>query len=98
MSRGKQLTEEERQYIKVHCLDQSIQEIATALGRNYWTIHRVLQGMGVAKSHTFTADEDFLIRKLYGKFSAKYIATKIGVDETAIYNRVKKLGLKKNGV
>jgi len=96
MSRGKHFSEQELLFIKVHCLDKSITEIAQELGRNYWSIHRVMQKMGVAKSHNFSADDDFLIKKLYSHRSAKYIATQLGIDEVAVYNRAKKLGLKKN--
>lgn len=53
--------------------------------------------MGIRKSHVFTADEDFIIRRMYGKYPVKAIATKIGVDENAIYNRCKKLKLTKGG-
>lgn len=95
MSRGKSFTAEESEYIKVNAMVMSTSEIAKALGRNYWTIHRKMQEMGISKSHTFTPDEDFIIRQMYGKFSAKVIATKIGVDENAIYNRCKKLKIRK---
>lgn len=97
MSRGAHLTDKELEFIKVHSLDMTTTEIAQALGRNYFTIHRQLQKIGAKKNHVFTANDDFVIRKLYGQYNAKYIATKLGIDETAVYNRVKKLGLKKNG-
>lgn len=54
-----------------------------------------MKEMGISKSHVFTADEDFIIRRMYGKYPVKAIATKIGVDENAIYNRCKKLKLTK---
>lgn len=94
MSRGKHFTEKEIEFIKVNSLVMSTKELADKLGRNYWAVHRKLQALGISKNHIFTADEDYMIRRMYGKFTAKAIATKIGVDENAIYNRCKKLKLK----
>lgn len=140
MSRGKRFTEQELEYIKVHSQDMTISEIATALGRNYWAVQRVMQnksaeeltedqiakinkmkadknvyeiakelGIGYAAvhgvinkrinmkmNHVFTADEDFIIRQMYGRYRISYIATKLGLTEQQIYNRAKKLGIKKN--
>lgn len=97
MSRGKHFSAEEIEFIKVNALVMTTTEIAKKLNRNYWAIHRKMQELGISKSHTFTANEDFIIRQMYGKFPAKAIATKIGVDENAIYNRCKKLKLTKGG-
>lgn len=97
MSRGKHFSAEEIEFIKVNALVMTTTEIAKKLNRNYWSIHRKMQELGISKSHTFTANEDFIIRQMYGKFPAKAIATKIGVDENAIYNRCKKLKLTKGG-
>lgn len=140
MSRGKRFSEMELEYIKVHSQDMTISEIATALGRNYWSVQRVMQnksaqeltdeqiekingmkdektvfeiarelGVGYAAvhgiinkrvnmkvNHVFTADEDFIIRQMYGRYRISYIATKLGLTEQQIYNRAKKLGIKKN--
>ena len=96
MSRGLHFSGAELEFIKINALVMTTAEIAKALGRNYWSIHRKMQDMGITKSHTFTANEDFIIRHMYGKYSAKAIATKIGVDENAIYNRCKKLRITKN--
>lgn len=95
MSKGKHFSEEELQFIKVNALVMTTQQIATALNRNYWSIHRKLQSMGVRKNHIFTTNEDFVIRKMYGKYSAKVIATKIGVDEISINNRIAKLNIRR---
>lgn len=95
MSRGKHFSEKEIEFIKINGLVMSASEIAKALGRNYWAIHRKMQELGISKNHLFTANEDFIIRQMYRKFPAKTIATKLGVDENAIYNRCKKLKLKK---
>ena len=94
MSRGKHFTEKEIEYLKVNSLVMSTKELADNLGRNYWAVHRKLQALGISKNHIFTPDEDYVIKRMYGKFTAKAIATKIGVDENAIYNRCKKLKLK----
>ncbi|WP_308238731.1 hypothetical protein [uncultured Prevotella sp.] len=94
MSRGKHFTEKEIEYLKVNSLVMSTKELADNLGRNYWAVHRKLQALGISKNHIFTPDEDYIIKRMYGKFTAKAIATKIGVDENAIYNRCKKLKLK----
>lgn len=94
MSRGKHFTEKEIEYLKVNSLVMSTKELADNLGRNYWAVHRKLQALGISKNHIFTSDEDYIIKRMYGKFTAKAIATKIGVDENAIYNRCKKLKLK----
>lgn len=140
MSRGKRFSERELEYIKVHSQDMSISEIAKALGRNYWSVQRVLQNksgedltdeqkrqiekmkadntvyqianklgisysavfgyqarrINVKQNHVFTADEDFIIRKMYPMYRISLIATKLGVTEEQIYNRAKKLGIKKN--
>lgn len=94
MSRGKHFTEKEIEYLKVNSLVMSTKELADNLGRNYWAVHRKLQALGISKNHIFTPDEDYIIKRMYGKFTAKAIATKIGVDENAIYNRCKKIKLK----
>ena len=140
MSRGKRFSEQELEYIKVHSGDMSISEIATALGRSYWSVQRVLQnksaenltekqiekilklkdkknvfeiarelGVGytvvygvinrrvnIKTNHIFTPDDDFIIRQMYGKYRISLIATKLGLNEQQVYNRAKKLGIKKN--
>lgn len=93
MSRGKHFSQEELEFLKVNSLVMTTKELADKLGRSYWTVHRKLQAIGIIKNHIFTPDEDFIIKKMYGKYTAKVIATKIGVDENAIYNRCKKLKL-----
>lgn len=93
MSRGKHFSQKELEFLKVNALVMTTSELADKLGRNYWAVHRKLQAMGITKNHIFTADEDFIIKKMYGKYTAKVIATRLGVDENAIYNRCKKLKL-----
>ena len=65
MSRGKHFSAEEIEFIKVNALVMTITEIAKKLNRNYWAIHRKMKEMGISKSHVFTADEDFIIRRMY---------------------------------
>ena len=140
MSRGKRFTEQELEYIKVHAQDMTISEIATALGRNYWAVQRVMQAktaenltpeqirkinelkeekniyqiarklgisysavngylnkrVNVKQNHIFTADDDFVIRQMYPRYRISLIATKLGVTEEQVYNRAKRLGVKKN--
>ena len=140
MSKGKRFTAQELEYIKVHSQDMTISEIATALGRNYWAVQRVMQnkngeklterqiqeieklkdentvyeiarklGIGYATvygylnkrvnvtlNHMFTAEDDLVIRQMYGRYRISLIATKLGVTEQQIYNRAKKLGVRKN--
>ena len=140
MSRGKRFTEQELEYIKVHAQDMTISEIATALGRNYWAVQRVMQAktaenltpeqirkinelkeekniyqiarklgisysavngylnkrVNVKQNHVFTADDDFVIRQMYPRYRISLIATKLGVTEEQVYNRAKRLGVKKN--
>lgn len=140
MSRGKRFTQQELEYIKVHAQDMTISEIATALGRNYWAVQRVMQAktaenltpeqirkinelkeekniyqiarklgisysavngylnkrVNVKQNHIFTADDDFVIRQMYPRYRISLIATKLGVTEEQVYNRAKRLGVKKN--
>ena len=99
MSRGKSFSKEELDFIKVHSLDMSVGGIANALGRNYWSIQRIMQkSFSVKKNHTYTPDEDFMIRQMYKTHSIRLIATKLGVDETSVYNRAKLLGINKNNM
>lgn len=93
MSRGKELSKEELEFIKVHLLDMSIQDIATALGRNYYTIYNYSNKAGIKRKHEFTPQEDAYIRKNYNKLEVEYIANKLGLTKMAIYNRARNLGV-----
>lgn len=95
MSRGKSISIKEAEFIKVHLLDMSIGDIAAALGRNYWTIYKYAQKAGVSKNHNFTPAEDNFIRRNYTKFPVDYIASKIGVPVSSIYNRARILKISK---
>ena len=70
MSRGKHFTQDEIDYLKVNALIMTTRELAEKLGRNYWAVHRKLQELGVRKNHIFTADEDYIIKRMYGKYTA----------------------------
>jgi IS30 family transposase len=140
MSRGKRFTEQELNYIKVHAQDMSIADIATALGRNYWAVQRVMQAktaenltieqkvkidnlkdektiyqiarelgvsyaavngylskrVNVTQNHMFTENDDFIIRQMYPRYRVSLIATKLGLTEEQVYNRAKRLGVRKN--
>lgn len=140
MSRGKRFTEQELEYMKVHAQDMTISEIAMALGRNYWSVQRVLQAksaenltpeqirkieelkdektiyqiareLGISYSavngyltkrvnrkiiHTFSDADDNIIRQMYPRYRVSLIATKLGLTEEQVYNRAKRLGVKKN--
>lgn len=140
MSRGKRFTEQEMMYINVHSQDMTISEIATALGRNYWSVQRVMQaknaekltekqkkqidemngeksvyqiarGLGVSYSsvngylskrinvkqnHVFSENDDLIIKQMYSRYRVSLIATRLGLTEEQVYNRAKRLGVRKN--
>ena len=141
MSRGKRFTEQEMMYINVHSQDMTISEIATALGRNYWSVQRVMQAktaenltekqkreiddkkeegmtiyqiaralgvsyaavngylmkrVNIKQNHIFTPEDDFVIRQMYPRCRISLIATKLGLTEEQVYNRAKRLGVRKN--
>lgn len=140
MSRGKRFTEQELEYIKVHSQDMSISDIATALGRNYWAVQRVMQAktaenlteeqkrrilmmkdehsvfkiaravgvsyaavngyltkrVNIKQNHVFTDEDDAIIRQMYPRYRISLIATRLGLTEEQVYNRAKRLGVRKN--
>ena len=96
MSKGKALSVEELEFIKVHLLDMTIKEIADALGRNYYTIYNLNKKAGIERNHFFTPQEDAYIRQNYSKMPVERIGTKLGVSAMSIYNRARKLGIVKN--
>ena len=127
-------------YINVHSQDMTISEIATALGRNYWSIQRVMQAktaenltdkqkreidemkdeknvyqiaralgvsyaavngylsrrINVKQNHVFTDADDDIIREMYPRCRVSLIATRLGLTEEQVYNRAKRLGVRKN--
>ncbi len=140
MSRGKRFTEQEMMYINVHSQDMTISEIATALGRNYWSVQRVMQAknaekltekqkkqidemngeksvyqiaralgvsyssvngylskrINVKQNHVFSETDDLIIKQMYSRYRVSLIATRLGLTEEQVYNRAKRLGVRKN--
>lgn len=96
MSRGKRVTKEEMEYVKVNLMMKSINEIAKDLGRNYYTIYDIAKQLGVSRNHEFTPQEDAYICKHYKDMSVAQLASKLKMTTEMVYNRAKKLGIKKN--
>ena len=89
------ITKEEEKFIKEHVYAMTISEIATSLGRNYFTIQKVVKLLGFELVHRWTKEEDEKLRELWEIYPAGYICRVLNVDENCIYNRAKRIGLKK---
>lgn len=75
----------------------TIYQIAKKLGVGYSAVYGYLnKRVNIKQNHMFNADEDFIIRQMYGKYRISLIATKLGLTEQQVYNRAKKLGIRKN--
>lgn len=96
MSKGKRITKDEIEYVKVNIMIKSISDIADELGRNYYTIYSIAKNLGVSRNHEFTPQEDAYILKNYKKMSVAQLATKLKMNTEMVYNRARKLGIKKN--
>ena len=93
------VTREEEQFIKDNASQLSISEMATALGRSYFTVQRYMSILGIPTGrHKWTKEEDDKLRELWEHYQAGYICRVLGVDENCVYNRVKRLGLKKKRI
>ena len=93
---SKPVTNAEERFIKENAVRMSIKEIATALGRSYFTVQRYMSILGIKSGvHKWTEQEDAKLRELWEKYPAGYISRVIDVDENCIYNRAKRLGLRK---
>lgn len=93
---SKPVTREEEAFIKDNAGKLSISEIATALGRSYFTVQRYMSILGIKTGfHKWTKHEDEKLRELWEQYPAGYISRVLDVDENCIYNRAKRLGLKK---
>ncbi len=91
------LTFEQIRQIEAMKGEKSLFQIAKKLGVSYSAVNGFLsKRINVKQNHVFTADEDFIIRQMYPRYRISLIATKLGVTEEQIYNRAKKLGVKKN--
>lgn len=96
---SKPVTREEEKFIKDNAGKLSISEMATALGRSYFTIQRYMSILGIKTGvHKWTPDEDEKLRELWEQYPAGYISRVLDVDENCIYNRAKRIGLKKKRI
>lgn len=96
MSRGKKITIQELEYIKVNLMTKGISEVANELGRNYYTVYNVAKNLGISRNHDFTPQEDAYIANNYKKMSVAQLASKLKMTTEMVYNRARKLGIKKN--
>lgn len=96
MSKGKKITQKEVDYVKVNVMIKPISEIAEDLGRNYYTIYNIAKKIGVNRNHNFTMQEDAFISRNYKSMRIPAIAFKLNITPEMVYNRARKLGLKKN--
>ena len=93
---SKPVTAKEEKFIKDNAGKLSISEIATALGRSYFTVQRYMSILGISTGiHKWTKFEDEKLRELWEEYPAGYISRVLNVNENCIYNRAKRLGLKK---
>ena len=91
------LTEKQIKFINENKDKMNVYELASKLGVGYAVVYGYINRIvNVKQNHVFTADEDFIIRQMYPRYRVRLIATKLGIDEMSVYNRAKKLGIKKN--
>lgn len=91
------LTSEQKRQIEALKENMTVYQIARKIGVSYSAVNGYLsKRINVKQNHVFTADEDFIIRQMYPRYRISLIATKLGVTEEQVYNRAKKLGIKKN--
>ncbi len=96
---SKPITNEEERFIKENAGKLSISEIATSLGRSYFTIQKYMKLLDIPTGfHKWTKEEDEKLRELWEQYPAGYISRYLGMDENCVYNRVRRLGLKKKRV
>lgn len=96
---SKPVTNEEEKFIKDNAGRMSISEIATSLGRSYFTVQRYMSILGIKTGfHRWNRQEDKQLMELWESYPAGYISSVLGVDENCIYNRAKRLGLKKKRI
>lgn len=87
------LTDKEREYILSNKDTLTINEIATALGRSYYTVRRVLSLSGHKSIHRWSEEDDNILRVQYGIIPTDVIAYQIGVDIRSVQNRAQRLGI-----
>ena len=96
---SKPVTNKEELFIKNNAGKLSISEIATALGRSYFTVQRYMKILGIKTGfHRWTKKEDEKLRELWENYTAGYIAHYLEMDENCVYNRARRLGLKKKRI
>ena len=93
---SKPITNKEEMFIKDNAGRMSISEIATALGRSYFTVQKYMKILNIPTGfHKWTKSEDEKLRELWEQYPAGYIARYLDVDENSVYNRARRLKLKK---
>lgn len=96
---SKPITNAEELFIKENAGKMSISEIATALGRSYFTIQKYMKILDIPTGfHKWTRQEDEKLRELWEQYPAGYIARYLHVDENCVYNRARRLKLKKKRI
>lgn len=96
---SKPITNDEEKFIKENAGKLSISEIATSLGRSYFTIQKYMKLLNIDTGfHKWTPKEDEKLRELWEVYPAGYIARYLGVDENCVYNRARRLKLKKKRI
>lgn len=96
---SKPITREEERFIKQNAGELSISEIATSLGRSYFTIQKYMKLLDIDTGfHRWTKEEDEILISLWEEYSAEYIARKLRLNRYSVYNRVRRLGLKKKRI
>ena len=96
---SKPITNEEERFIKDNAGKLSISEIATSLGRSYFTVQKYMKILGIPTGfHKWTKQEDEVLKELWEKYPAGYICRYLGINENCVYNRARRLKLKKKRV
>ena len=96
---SKPITNDEEKFIKDNAGKLSISEMATSLGRSYFTIQKYMKLLGIPSGcHRWTKKEDAKLKELWEQYPAGYISRYLGVDENCVYNRARRLGLKKKRI
>lgn len=94
---SKPVTLDEERFIKENAGKMTISEIALSIGRNYYTVQKILKLLGYeSRLHRWTPEEDEKLLSFWRKYPAGYISKLLGVDEYCIYNRIRRL--KKKGI
>lgn len=96
---SKPITNEEEQFIKDNAGKLSISEMATSLGRSYFTIQKYMKLLDIPTGfHKWTKKEDDKLRELWEQYPAGYICRVLDIDENCVYNRARRLKLKKKRI